>query len=136
MHALVGFWPSNRKDKKGDKKKSNNSKSSKTEQAQPTQAPDDPSLMNLADEANGLHKMIGSMDGLNELPVSVTKAKCVSVKLRQPVRSLYKPLVPVAYARTLHAIESDDSTRRNQSSGMPEYYSLLFGGHAQVNQFE
>ena len=82
MHALAGFWPSNRKDKKGDKKKSNNSKSGKTEQAQPTPAPDDSSLMNLADEANGLHKMIGSMDGLNELPASVTKAKCVRMKLR------------------------------------------------------
>ncbi|UJR10471.1 hypothetical protein I4U23_014675 [Adineta vaga] len=74
--AFKGFWPSNRKDKKGDKKKSNNSKSNKTEQVQPPQVPDETSSISSANDTNGFHKMIGSMDGLNEIPSNIQKTKC------------------------------------------------------------
>ncbi len=84
---LVGFWPSNRKDKKDkkdEKKRSNNSKPSKIAQIQQQQQHDETSSVNSqnsAYETNDFNKMMGSMDGLNQIPTNITKSKCVIRKI-------------------------------------------------------
>ncbi|CAM4756578.1 unnamed protein product [Rotaria magnacalcarata] len=76
----VGFWPSNRKErkeKKTDKKASNNSKSSKIAQVQ--QQHDETSSVNSqnsAFETNDFNKMMGSMDGLDQISLNRTINKC------------------------------------------------------------
>ncbi len=80
---LIGFWPSNRKDKKekkDEKKRSNNSKASKTTQIQ--QQHDETGSVhsqNSAFETNDFNKVMGSMDGLNQIPSNITKSKCVII---------------------------------------------------------
>jgi FtsZ-interacting cell division protein ZipA len=81
---LIGFWPSNRKDKKekkDEKKRSNNSKASKTTQIQQQQHDETGSVhsQNSAFETNDFNKVMGSMDGLNQIPSNITKSKCVII---------------------------------------------------------
>jgi hypothetical protein len=78
---LIGFWPSNRKDKnkKDDKKRSNNSKPSKNTQAQQQDETSSVHSQNSAFENNDFNKMMGSMDGLNQIPSTITKGKCVMI---------------------------------------------------------
>lgn len=79
-----GFWPSNRKEKKekkNDKKTSKNPKGTKAV-ANPQQPLssilDDQNLpTNPSDETNEFHRMMGSIDGLNQIS-NITKSKCVS----------------------------------------------------------
>ena len=92
---IAGFWPSNRKEKKekkNEKKTSTNPKTSKPittqqqqqqpqqqqhqqqQQQQTTSVLDD---NNLPDENNDFHRMMGSMDGLNQIS-HLAKSKCVS----------------------------------------------------------
>ncbi|CAF1417816.1 unnamed protein product [Rotaria sordida] len=83
----VGFWPSNRKDKKekkADKKTSNNSKTTKTAQLQQqhqqqNQQHDETGSVNSqnsAFETNDINKMMGSIDGLDQISSNRTKNKC------------------------------------------------------------
>ncbi|CAF0827499.1 unnamed protein product [Rotaria sp. Silwood1] len=78
--AFKGFWPSNRKEKKekkADKKTSNNSKLTKTAQLQ--QQHDETGSVNSqnsAFETNDINKMMGSMDGLDQISSTRTKSKC------------------------------------------------------------
>jgi len=83
---LIGFWPSNRKDKKDkkdEKKRSNNSKPSKVTQIQQPQHDETGSVnsQNSGFETNDFNKMMGSMEGLNQIPSSITKSKCVIIFL-------------------------------------------------------
>jgi len=83
---LIGFWPSNRKDKKekkGEKKTSNNSKLNKNAQIQQPDETGSVHSQNSAFEANDFNKMMGSMDGLNQIPTNLTKSKCVIRKIRK-----------------------------------------------------
>ncbi|CAF5006632.1 unnamed protein product, partial [Rotaria socialis] len=76
----VGFWPSNRKErkeKKTDKKSANNSKPSKIAQVQHQH--DETSSVNSqnsAFETNDFNKMMGSMDGLDQISLNRTINKC------------------------------------------------------------
>ncbi|CAF3385996.1 unnamed protein product [Rotaria socialis] len=78
--AFKGFWPSNRKErkeKKTDKKSSNNSKPSKIAQVQHQH--DETSSVNSqnsAFETNDFNKMMGSMDGLDQISLNRTINKC------------------------------------------------------------
>ncbi|CAM2701135.1 unnamed protein product [Rotaria socialis] len=76
----VGFWPSNRKErkeKKTDKKSANNSKPSKIAQVQ-YQHDETSSVnsQNSAFETNDFNKMMGSMDGLDQISLNRTINKC------------------------------------------------------------
>ncbi|CAF2779910.1 unnamed protein product [Rotaria sp. Silwood2] len=75
----VGFWPSNRKDKKdkkADKKTSNNTKSTKTVQLQQHDENGSVNSQHSVVETNDINKMMGSMDGLDQISSSRTKSKC------------------------------------------------------------
>ncbi len=84
---LIGFWPSNRKEKKekkDEKKRSNNSKPNP--KAQLPQQHDETASVNShnsASETNDFNKMMGSMEGLDRISSSISKGKCVinSVKI-------------------------------------------------------
>ena len=81
---LIGFWPSNRKDKKekkSEKKTSNNSKLSKITQIQQQQPDETGSVhsQNSGFETNDFNKMMGSMDGINQITSNITKSKCVII---------------------------------------------------------
>jgi hypothetical protein len=85
---LIGFWPSNRKDKKekkDEKKRSNNSKQSKIAQIQQQQHDETSSnnSQNSAFETNDFNKMMGSMDGINQIPSNITKSKCVIILFKE-----------------------------------------------------
>lgn len=81
--VLKGLWPSNRKEKKekkNEKKTSTNSKTLKpttNPQAMATSIIDEQNFpsSNL-DETNEFHRMMGSIDGINQIP-NLTKSKCV-----------------------------------------------------------
>lgn len=81
--VLKGLWPSNRKEKKekkNEKKISTNSKTLKpttNQQAMATSIIDEQNFpsSNL-DETNEFHRMMGSIDGINQIP-NLTKSKCV-----------------------------------------------------------
>jgi hypothetical protein len=82
MLYLVGFWPSNRKDKKekkGEKKTSNNSKLTKVAQVQQQDETSSVNSQNSGFESNDFNKMVGSMEGLNQIPSNITKSKCVNI---------------------------------------------------------
>lgn len=76
--VLKGLWPSNRKEKKekkgNEKKTSTNPKAAKPTPQQPTNIIDE---QNLPDETHEFHRMMGSIEGINQLP-NLTKSKCVS----------------------------------------------------------
>lgn len=81
--VLTKLWPSNRKDKKEKKNEKKTSTSSKNSKITTTNPPttaasiiDEQNYPSNLDETNDFHRMMGSIEGLNQIP-NLTKSKCV-----------------------------------------------------------
>ena len=130
--VLKGLWPSNRKEKKekkNEKKTSTNPKLTK-----PTANPQQPTNIideqNLPEETNEFHRMMGSIEGINQLP-NLTKSKCVSALSPPFDRSIDRPMIS-ANAGAVHAVESVASAQRDRPSGLSKHDSVLQLGDAQI----
>lgn len=80
LAEIVGFWQSNRKDKKEKKEQKKTSTNSKT--TPKSQTKDETISINSQHsgfESNDFNRMMGSMEGLDRISSDVTKKKCVMI---------------------------------------------------------
>lgn len=141
--VLKGLWPSNRKEKKEKKNEKKTSTTSKTlkpianQQVMATSIIDEQNFpsSNL-DETNEFHRMMGSIDGINQIP-NLTKSKCVSDEFLFFNCHHNRGFVFFsANTGALHSIESVTSSKFDLSSRLSKYNSVFDIGNAKIDQFE
>lgn len=94
LSELVGFWQSNRKDKKEKKEEKKRSTNSKT--TPKSQTKDETISINSQHsgfESNDFNRMMGSMEGLDRISSDVTKKKCVMTFISRLFSRLISPIV-------------------------------------------